>query len=62
MPVYVKRKITPVSVLVAAFIAILISLAAVAMAVGAFAPGSAPAATPIVGTPAAWNLQKNVNG
>jgi hypothetical protein len=62
MPVYATRKITPASVLAGAFIAILISLGAIAIAVGALAPGSAPASGPIVGTPAHYNLQKNVNG
>jgi hypothetical protein len=61
IPVYLKRKITPASVLVGAFFAILISLGAIAMAAGALAPGAAPASTPIVNAPAHWNLQKNAN-
>ena len=61
MPVYMKRKITPVPVLAGAFFAILISLGAIAMAVGAFTPGPAPASPPIVNAPVHWDLQKNVN-
>jgi hypothetical protein len=61
IPVYLKRKITPASVLVGAFFAILISLGAIAMAVNALAPGAAPSHAPIVNAPASWNLQKNVN-
>jgi hypothetical protein len=61
MTVYMKRKIIPASVLVGAFFAILISLIAIVIAVGARTPGSAPASPPIVNAPAGWNLQKNVN-
>lgn len=47
--------------LAVAVFAILISLGAIAMAVGALARGGAPAPGPIVNAPSAWNLQKNVN-
>ena len=47
--------------LAVAFIAILILLSAIAMAVSALTPGAGPASGPIIRAPAGYNLQKNVN-